>query len=76
MLKSALIAAAGAFTVAVLTTAVTGSAAMAAAPKCKVPGTNKLVACTDNLKSQTGQQANQIRTQPLWGVRARDRLMK
>jgi hypothetical protein len=48
--------------------------AMAAAPKC-LNKANPYVACTDSLKTPTGQKANQtIRTTPLWGLRARGRL--
>ena len=50
MLKGAFIAAACAL--AVVATAVTGPAAMAAAPKCKNKA-NKYVACIDKLKAKT-----------------------
>ena len=72
MLRGAVIAAAGAF--AVFATALASPVAMADAPKC-LNKANPYVACTDSLKTPTGQKANQtIRTTPLWGLRARGRL--
>ena len=56
MLKGAFFVAAGALAVAVFATAVTGPEAMAAAPKCKNKA-NKYVACTDKLRTKTGQKA-------------------
>jgi hypothetical protein len=75
MLKSALVAT-GALVLSAFVTAATGSAAMAVTPNC-LNKANKYVACTDRLKTKTGQKANQtrtIRTMPLWGFRARNRL--
>ena len=72
MLKSALVAT-GALVFSAFVTAMTSSGAMAATPNC-LNKANKYVACTDRLKTKTGQKANQtraIRTRPLWGLRAR-----
>jgi hypothetical protein len=74
MLKSALFAT-GALALSALVTAATGSVAMAVTPNC-LNKANKYVACTDKLKTKTGQSANQtrtIRTTPLWGLRVRPR---
>jgi hypothetical protein len=56
MLKGALIAAAGVLAVAVFATATNGPEALAAARKCKQPGTNKYVACTNKLTTKTRRQ--------------------
>jgi len=71
MLKSVLVAT-GALVLSAFVTAATSSAAMAGTQNCLTKA-NKYVACTDRLKTKTGQ-TRAIRTTPLWGVRARPRI--
>jgi hypothetical protein len=75
MLKSVLVAT-GALVLSAFVTTATSSVAMAVTPNC-LNKANKYVACTDRLKTKTGQKSNQTstpRTMPLWGFRARNRL--
>ena len=72
MLKAALVTT-SAFIAVAFVTAMSGSPAMAVTPNCLTKA-NKYVACTDRLKTKTGPATRTIRTKPLWGVRARNRL--
>jgi len=55
-------------------TFVMGSSALAAAPKCKSStGAASKWTCTSDIKAK-GQRAKAVRTMPLWGLRARNRL--
>lgn len=64
MSKGALVAAASTLAVAFFATAITGPAAMAAAPKCKSKA-NQYVACTDRLTSKT-RRAPKGEVNPKW----------
>lgn len=65
MLKSVLVAS-GALVLSAFVTAATSSMAMAVTPNC-LNKANKYVACTDRLKTKTGQKTSTPRTKPLWG---------